>query len=263
MTVGIVVMVAVSAVLGGCSDDGATGGGSTTVPSGGLQGTVWGLATVKGSAGMLDAIAGTPAGISFTSAKAVSGDTTCNLFNGTYTASGGSLDLKLGPMTQRACLDAASATQERNVLAALDATKRYQVSGEVLTLLDGNRQPLATYRRVSSDLAGTTWTLRGVNTGTAVESSAAVEAYTVAFARDRTLTAKGGCGTVTGRYSTDGRSFSFTDGKADVAGCSADDAQLAQHVLAALTASVTTEHAPGSTTFRSADGATQLVLVHE
>jgi heat shock protein HslJ len=250
LTVGLVVVVAVSAAaaLGGCSDDGATGS-TTSVPSGGLQGTVWGLATVRG-----------PSGISFSSARAVSGDTTCNIFNGSYTAAGGSLQLQLGPMTQRACVDPASATQERNVLAALDATSRYEVSGDVLTLLNGSRQTQATYRRVSSDLAGTTWTLRGLNTGNAVVTSAAVEAYTVAFARDRTLTAKGACGTVTGRYSSDGRSFSFTDGTTDVAGCAQADAQLAQQVLHALTASVTTEHAPGSATFRSADGATQLVL---
>jgi heat shock protein HslJ len=190
----------------------------------------------------------------------MTGDTTCNVFNGTYTVSGRSLELQLGPMTQRACVDAAHTAQERNVIAALRATKQYALAGAVLTLMDANRRPQATYRRVSTDLAGTNWKLQGLNTGNAVLTNAAVEAYTIAFAADRTLTAKGTCGTVTGRYSSDGRSFAFTDGKATADGCSADDTLLAQQVLHALTVSVTTEHAPGSTTFRSADGATQLVL---
>jgi heat shock protein HslJ len=210
---------------------------------------------------MVDAIAGTPAGITFGSARTMSGDTTCNLFSGTYTEkAGGSFELQVGPMTQRACVDPANAAQERNVVAAMKATRQNRVADDVLTLLDGSRQPLATYRRVTTDLAGTTWKLQGLNTGSAVLSSAAVEAYTIAFAKDRTLTAKGTCGTVTGQYSSDGRSFSFTNGNANVEGCSAADAELAQQVLHALTASVTTEHAPGSATFRSADGATQLVL---
>jgi heat shock protein HslJ len=209
---------------------------------------------------MANAIAGTPAGLSFTSATEVTGDTTCNIFNGTYTVSGPSLELQLGPMTQRACVDAANTAQERNVIAALQATKQFQLADDVLTLMDRNRQPQATYRRVSTELAGTNWKLQGLNTGSAVLTSAAVEAYTVAFATDRTLTAKGTCGRVTGQYSSDGRAFTFTDGKANVDGCSADDTLLANQVLHALTISVTTEHDPGSVTFRSADGATQLVL---
>jgi heat shock protein HslJ len=209
---------------------------------------------------MANAIAGTPAGLSFTSATEVTGDTTCNIFNGTYTVSGPSLELQLGPMTQRACVDAANTAQERNVIAALQATKQFQLSDDVLTLMDRNRQAQATYRRVSTELAGTSWKLQGLNTGSAVLTNAAVEAYTVAFATDRTLTAKGTCGTVTGQYSSDGRAFTFTDGKANVDGCSADDTLLANQVLHALSISVTTEHDPGSVTFRSADGATQLVL---
>jgi heat shock protein HslJ len=263
MTIGLMVLVAVSsaAALNGCSDDSTVTGGSTTsVPSSALRGTGWALATVKAGSGMADAIAGTPAGISFTSATDMSGDTTCNIFNGTYTASSGSLQLKIGPMTQRACVDPANTTQERNVIAALQATKRYSISGDVLTLMDGSRNPQATYHRVSTDLPGTTWKLQGLNTGNAVLSSAAVEAYTIAFATDRTLTAKGTCGTVTGQYSSDGRSFEFTGGKANVEGCSPDDTLLANQVLHALTISVTTEHTPGSVTFRAADGSTQLVL---
>jgi heat shock protein HslJ len=264
MTVGLMVMLAVSAAaaVGGCSDDSTVSGGSTTIPSTtGLAGTGWALATVRSASGMANAIAGTPAGLSFTSATQMTGNTTCNTFNGTYTASGSSLRLQLGPMTQRACLDAANTAQERSVIAALQATKRYQLAGDVLTLMDANRQTQATYRTVSTDLAGTNWKLHGLNTGNAVLSNAAVEAYSIAFAEDLTLTATGTCGTVTGHYSSDGRAFTFTDGKANVAGCSADDTLLANQLLHALTISVTTEHEPGSVTFRAADGSTQLVLM--
>jgi heat shock protein HslJ len=262
MTVGLMVMI-VLAAAGGCSDDSTVDGAPTTAmpPTTGLEGTGWALATVRAASGMVDAIPGTAAGISFGSGKAMSGDTTCNVFSGTYTVEAiGSFELQVGPMTQRACLDAAHSAQERNVLAAMKATRQYKVADDVLTLLDGGKQTLATYHRVSTDLPGTSWRMQGLNTGNAVVSNAAVEAYTVAFGTDRTLTAKGGCGTVTGRYSSDGRAFTFTEGKADVAGCSGDDSLLANQVLHALTISVTTEHAPGSVTFRAADGSTQLVL---
>ena len=65
----------------------------------------------------------------------VSGSTGCNRFTGTFTRAGQTL--RFGPTmatTRMACVELQINQQERAFLAALQATQRYEVTGDTLTL---------------------------------------------------------------------------------------------------------------------------------
>jgi heat shock protein HslJ len=68
-------------------------------------------------------------------AKQVTGDGGCNTFSGPFEVSGNDA-ITIGPLasTLRACTDPAVDTQEQQYLAALGLAKRYQVTGNQLTL---------------------------------------------------------------------------------------------------------------------------------
>jgi heat shock protein HslJ len=67
----------------------------------------------------------------------VTGATGCNTIGGTYELSGDRL--RFGPlmMTRMACVEAARNQQEQQFTAALEATDRYEITGDSLTLFAG------------------------------------------------------------------------------------------------------------------------------
>ena len=75
-----------------------------------------------------------------------SGDGGCNRFGGPYVRDGASL--RIGPLiaTRRACIDDAATRQESAVLGALEATRRFAVSGDTL-VLSGDAGPLVRWVR--------------------------------------------------------------------------------------------------------------------
>lgn len=68
----------------------------------------------------------------------VSGDTWCNMYAGPYTVSGP--NMSFGPLitTRRACMSEAANAQEQAFLAALEATARFEMQGDRLTLRDAD-----------------------------------------------------------------------------------------------------------------------------
>lgn len=90
----------------------------------------WSVAELHGKA------PDTPAGdITFELANtSISGATACNLFRGSFKASGGNaLEIKVGRMTRRGCVGGA-AEHERSFLNAMAATRTFQITGDRLTL---------------------------------------------------------------------------------------------------------------------------------
>ena len=107
--------------------------------------------SLEGRKWMLESIGGTPvsgkgksAFINFDAAKQTAGgDTGCNLFGGSYTASGGKISITDVISTMRACIEDDRMTIERKFLDGLGDADRYEITGEKLQLFAGKKLLLA------------------------------------------------------------------------------------------------------------------------
>lgn len=132
-------LAATAALLAAACATGATGG--TTAP---FEDVDWRLLDVGGQ----PAVAG-PSGVRLrfqSDSPRAFGDGGCNRFGGAYVRDGASL--RIGPLlsTRRACVDEAANRQETAVLAALEATRRYGLTGDTL-VLSGDAGPLVRWVR--------------------------------------------------------------------------------------------------------------------
>ncbi len=227
-----------------------TAAGGATNPTDGLARTSWKLrgAVESGSVPTLD----------FAQDGTVAGSTGCNRFSGTWTEDGDSLKIELGPMTQMACISQEATDQEQRFVAALAEVAGAEQTDTTLTLLAGDGQDLLSFEAVTGDLAGTSWKITGVNTGSAVETSALTEPLTIAFGTEGSVTGHGGCNNFKGTYELDGGAITFSEFATTMKSC--DDAvmEMEDKLLAALAAAATVERSGDSLTLRAADGATQL-----
>jgi heat shock protein HslJ len=69
----------------------------------------------------------------------VGGSTGCNSFGGAYELSGDRLSFSRLFSTKRACVEAERSRQEARFVAALEATERYEIVNDTLTLFQGER----------------------------------------------------------------------------------------------------------------------------
>lgn len=231
---------------------GSDAGGSSP-PS--LDGTSWSMITVGDTSAQ-------PGGmLSFNGGK-LAGATGCNSFGGTYTQSGDSLRITLGPTTRIGCpppLDA----QERAVLGALPSTAGFTEQSGTLTLLDASGAPLLTYTHLSaSALAGTTWEVTGINTGTAVSSPIIGSQVTATFGEDGRVTGSAGCNTYTTGYTLQGEALAIDPVASTSMACNSPEGVMEQETafLKALERSTTVEVAATGMTLRDAGGTIQLTL---
>jgi len=260
-----VLLLAALAVLSSsaCSgdDDATTSASSSTssASSSALEGTTWLLATVALPTGVTaDAVQ--TAALSFAAGGKLTGTTGCNNLAGTYATTARSLHIELGPMTLKACSDAAATAQERAVLAGLPATKRYAASDSSLLLQDEKGATLLAYVAGKADLAGTSWRVGAVNNGRgAMVTSSLTARLTAEFGADGTFTGFGGCNTLSGPYATSG-----SDGVAigplmsTKKSCGADVDQLELEYSTALANVARWEISGDVLTLRDASGAGQV-----
>ncbi|UDY34768.1 META domain-containing protein [Dermatobacter hominis] len=227
--------------------------GAATNPTGGLARTSWKLrgAVAAASVPTLD----------FAQDGTFAGSTGCNRLSGTWTEDGTSLTLEPGPMTKAACTTQEATDQEDRIVAALPEVKSFEQTETTLTLTDADGQDLLSYDAVTGDLAGTSWKVTGVNTGTAVEASALTEKLTIDFGTEGSVTGHGGCNNFKGTYELEGGAISFSEFASTMMGC--DDAvmQMEDKYLAALAASTTVERSGDSLTLRDDAGAMQVTAI--
>lgn len=258
-----------SATLAACgksTSGGTTSPDSTATPAGpqGPPTGSWNLVSYTDARGVTPAAGGNTATLRFGTGGALDGTTGCNSFRGTFTVSGDSLGIQLGPMTQMACTDPAIAAQEQALLTGLPGVGRFQVREGGLTLSDGSGAPLFEYQEGIAGLGGTTWRATGVNNGRdAVESTALTEKLTAAFGTDSKLTGSGGCNTFTADYTTSGDSISVTALTATEIGCQPDVMALEMQYFTALQAATTFEVTGNVLTLRDEGGAMQVVMGNE
>ena len=258
-------MVAVLLLVGAaCTNDAGYTERPTTTPPGGtgdpgqLVGS-WQLTSYAVGDATAQA-APSPATLTFTDDGRFTGSTGCNNLSGTWALDGDALSIVPGPMTKRACIDDATSAQETGLLAGLTSAQQFTVSGDRLTISAGRGRPTLEFERGPDGLAGTSWTVSGVNTGGAVESSALTGALNARFADDGTVSGSGGCNTFSGRYTDDNDRISITQLQSTEIGCEPARSTLETQYFAALGRATTYELTPTTLTLRDDAGAIQVMF---
>jgi heat shock protein HslJ len=238
--------VLVLLALAGCASAQSPGGGT-------LTGQVWALTDLAGKAPLQN----TGITIQFNTDGTLAGSSGCNQYNGTYTASGSSLTIKLGASTMMAC-DQPVMVQETAYQTALTGVKAYTVKGDKLTLFGPNNTEIANYKATSQDLAGTTWDVIGYNNGKqAVTSVIAGTQMDIQFGKDGTVSGNSGCNTYSGSYTVNGNQIQIGPLASTMMACSDPTGimEQEQQFLAALGTAATYQIENNALELRTADGA--------
>lgn len=175
---------------------GAGSGDAATTDATDLVGTNWTLATLGGQ----PPVAGKAATLNFGDDGRATGSDSCNNFGGPYEIDGDSLKFGALISTMMAC-DEAATTQATAFQKALADTAKFSVAGDTLTLTNADGTELATFSRVSTDLADTDWVVTNFNNGNqAVVGVLEGTTLTVSFGADGSISGNAGCNTFTGDY---------------------------------------------------------------
>ena len=233
---------------------------SSSAPADALTGTSWTLSTFQNGSQQAAPAAATPAAsLAFTRGGNVNGSTGCNQFSGTYTVTAAKISIHVGPMTQIACADPSLQAQETAIVQGLPKVTGFEVNGSDLALTDANDLLLFTYSANPTGLAGTSWNVTGVNTGTGVESSAATEKLTAEFTIGGLFTGFGGCNNLSAPYETLGADgVSISQLSSTMLTCPSDATMLEARYRTALERVATFEIIGDQLTLRASDGTTQV-----
>ena len=165
-----------------------------------LAGTNWVMTALGGQ----PPVAGTVVSLDFTSATAVSGNSGCNGYGGTYETDG--FHIQFGPLvgTLMACLDEGVMEQETAFRSALENAVFYEISAAgTLRLFDDSSTMLVELAPVSSSLNGTAWDVVNYNNGReAVVSVLADTALTAVFEGDQ-ISGSAGCNSYFGSFTAE------------------------------------------------------------
>jgi heat shock protein HslJ len=220
-----------------------------------LPGTAWQLATLGGS----PVIAGAAPTLSFGTDGSISGWDGCNHFSGTYTASGSSLSIKIGPSTLMACPEDIM-KQAEGFTQGLINTASYKMDKANLTLKDAQGADLMGFAViVPASLTGGTWSATGVNNGKqAVSSLVAGTTITATFGSDGTLTGKDGCNSYNTTYKVDGNKIAIQPAATTKMACPDDVMAQENNYLNALTNAKVYSISNGELELRDDSGALQV-----
>ena len=237
--------------LGGCS---SLQSGS----KGDLTGQAWVLTELTGKT----LVAGTSITALFSADGKMGGSSGCNRYGGTYTVTGNTIQIT-SPLasTMMAC-EQEIMDQESAYLKALGEAKSFSVTGDQLTLKDGN-STLLVYKAQSQDLSGTSWEVIAYNNGKqAVISVLAGTTLTAEFGSDGTLSGNSGCNTYNGSYKVDGKQITIGPLASTRMACGEPEGVMEQEAqyLAALQTAVTYQIEGNGLELRTKDGALAVQL---
>jgi heat shock protein HslJ len=111
-----------------------------------LWGTSWRLVELQGAA----ALEGVEATLEFPESGRVTGNGSCNRFNGSVQVTGSSVMVRQLAATRMACIEPAANRQEADYLKALEASGRYSIQGDVLELYSARGAPPLRFRRAGT-----------------------------------------------------------------------------------------------------------------
>ena len=198
--------------------------------------------------------------VNFLGDGALSGDTGCNRFGGTYEVDGDDLTVTTGPTTRRACTDEVATTQEQALLTLLPRVTSARFDGPTLELVDDEGTVLLSLAAGPSGLDGTSWQVSALNNGTGgLEASALTEALTADFA-DGTISGSTGCNSFSAAYTTEDDRITIEPPQSTLVGCEPDVAEVEARYLAALDRSTRVELEATSLVLRDDEGAAQVTF---
>jgi heat shock protein HslJ len=158
--------------------------------------------------------------------------------------------------------------QETAFLTALQATATWSLTNGVLTLFDANGAIQTTFTApvtpAGGPLApGVEWRIQSYNNGKGGVVTVLPDAVaTATFEDSGMVSGNTGCNGFLGSYTTEGTSISFGPLATTRRACPSDASSAQeQAIIAAFGASASFEVVGERTTLRSADGATQLVVL--
>jgi heat shock protein HslJ len=228
----------------------------TTAPAP-LDGTAWSLVALPGSE-----IAPNPRVTVQFDAGRVFGSDGCNSYSGTYTVTGGKLELSPLASTQMACAPEVMELA-RAFTSALTGARSYRVADGRLELLSDDGTVRAAFDPQSRGLAGTAWHATGINNGKeAVVSLLGDTTVTLAFTDGR-ATGSAGCNTYTAAYTVDGSNVTFGPAATTRKMCARPKGVMEQEqaFLKALATVATAQVERDRLVLRTAAGAIALSLV--
>jgi heat shock protein HslJ len=185
----------------------------------------------------------------------------CNTVLGTYTTSGSSLSIQLGPSSLVGCPPGSLADEFTNDIAA---ATRYSLSGGQLSIELGTPGARMTFIPLqSAELVGPTWKLLSYNNGRGgVQSVAIGTSPTAAFGADGRISGSGGCNQFNGSYTLSGNNtISIGPLATTRMACAPAIMDQENAYLAALQASTQYAVRAAELTLRDANDATQATFV--
>ena len=163
-----------------------------------LEGTAW-VVTALPPDPLLDGITLT---LAFEDGRAAGTDG-CNRYRGSYTIENGELRIDGLASTMMACPEPVM-HQGRRFSSALGNARSATLEDDTLVLLNGDGEPLARLAAQDHSLAGSRWTVTGVNNGRqALVSTSGETDLTLVFDDAGSVTGSAGCNTYRASYSED------------------------------------------------------------
>lgn len=198
-----------------------------------LDGSKWALQSY-GPAGQPKQAAGQPTA-EFAGGK-ISGNSSCNSFSGSYTASGADLKISELMSTMMACADQALMQQESDYVNALSAARGFALAGDQLTIsYDGGELRFNRQAPVADRPLEGRWQLTTFVAGESASSLLAGTELSAELAGGR-ISGKAGCNNYSGDYTASGANITVSQVGSTKMACS--DEIMAQEgaFLGALTA---------------------------
>lgn len=139
----------------------------------------------------------------------ISGNGGCNSYTGNYVTQGNNITLSGIISTLMFCMDNIS-NQESVYFLNLENAATYNISGNLLRMMDANGTVILTYSVVQPlPLAGTNWSMLNYNNGRGLFSALAGTEVTALFSVDGNLTGSAGCNDYRAGYQADGSSINI------------------------------------------------------
>jgi heat shock protein HslJ len=175
------------------------------VTSSNLEGASWSLDTYLNREGKTECVLPYTEITALFESGRVSGDGGCNSYGGNYVTKGDNITVGMVVSTMMFCIDNIS-DQESEYLQNLQNAATYNVSGNLLRMMDANGTIILTYSVVQPlPLSGTNWSMLYYNNGKdALVSALAGTEVTALFNVDENLTGSAGCNNYGASYQASG-----------------------------------------------------------
>jgi|GEM_PF-2897993 len=209
-----------------------------------LVGTTWELTSLAGS----DVVEDTTVTLTLGEENAVTGDTGCNVYRGSYMLDGQAISF--GPLltTRRACLSDEAAAQEQAFLAAMENASDYVQQGDQLTINTTEGEQLIFM--ASLTLENTAWQLDTLAGSELVPDSS----ITMEFDAEGRVAGSAGCNRYTTSYMVDANNLSFSMAAATMMACAPELMEQERAFFNALETASTFELSQDQFVITYADG---------